>query len=172
MTATEAPHAQPTIDGNTFNFPARGYAATIPDGWHANPNSVLAGAQQVDTFFGTETIDGVQSNISVSCEENPDNVPTDPFVTQHVTLLQKLGATEVHSLGTVTVSGVTAQKISYSLARGTTKINKIDVMFTTPACAWTLAAAAAPSVADKNAPTFDAFVQSFRLLPAASTQPA
>jgi hypothetical protein len=162
--AEQTAHPQPTIDGNTFTFPARGYAAVIPDGWHANPNSLLAGAQTVDTFFAADTVDGVQSNISVTCEENPDNVQTAQFLQNRLATLGRLAAKNLQDLGTTTVAGVPAEKFTYTLERGTTTIQKVDVNFATSKCGWTLAVASAPSTDAQNRTAFDSFLQSFKLL--------
>ena len=167
--ATSVPHYEPTIDGSSFVFPDRGYASAIPDGWHANPNSLLAGPQQVDTFFSPDTVDGVQSNISVTCEENLSDVTTQAFFDQRTATLGKLGAANVQQLGGSTVSGVDAQGIAYTLTRDDIIIAKVDLMFATPRCAWTLALASAPSLAPQNATVFEQFVQSFKLLAAAAT---
>jgi hypothetical protein len=168
-TPTSVPHVDPTIDGSTFFFPGRGYAAVIPDGWHANPNSLLAGPQLVDTFFSPDTVDGVQSNISVTCELNPSNVTTQEFYDTRVATLGKLGAGDVKVLGGSTVAGVAAQGIAYALTRDKITIAKVDLMFATPRCAWTVALASAPSAAGTNTALFDQFLQSFKLLADAAT---
>jgi hypothetical protein len=160
------PHPQPTIDGSTFNFPARGYAVTIPPGWHANPNSLLAGPQQVDTFFSDDTVEGVQSNIAITCEANPANVSTQQFFQNKLTTLGTLGARDVQQLGSTTVGGVEAQEVAYNLARGDVKIAKVDVMLVTPACAWTIASASAPSLVNQNGTIFQEFLKSFKLVSA------
>ena len=162
-TPTEKPHVQPTIEGGTFNFPARGYGVLIPNGWHANPNSLLAGTQAVDTFFSADTTDGVQSNISVTCEDNPSNVGTDQFVQTRMNTLGTLGAQDVKTLGPANVGGVQGQKISYTLVRDKVTIQKTDIMFATKRCAWVLALSSAPSAQAQNGTVFDNFVQSFRL---------
>jgi hypothetical protein len=169
-TSTVVVHAQPTIDGSSFLFPDRGYAAVIPDGWHANPNSLLAGPQEVDTFFSAETISGVQANISVTCEANSANVDTNQFVQNRVTTLTKLGATDMTALGTASVAGVDAATVSYTLTREDTQIAKSDVMFATAKCAWTLALASAPSALDQNEAVFAEFLKSFKLLPDVTPQ--
>jgi hypothetical protein len=161
---TERPHVQPTIDGSVFNFPARGYSATIPAGWHANPNSLLAGSQVVDTFFASDTTDGVQSNISITCEDNPANVGTDQFVQHRLNTLNSLGAKDVKEEGATTVSGVSAQKVSYTLVRDNNTIAKTDIMFATRKCGWVIASANAPSVAQQSGAVFDTFLKSFKLI--------
>ena len=173
---TQAPQLQPTVVGSSFNFPGHGYFVTIPDGYHANPNSLLAGPQTVDTFFAADTVDGIQPNVSVTCELNPTHIATQQFVTQRMATLNALGAAQVTNLGTITVSGVQAQKIGYNLVRGDLSISKIDVMFATRRCGWTLAAGSAASTLSQTTSTFDKFLASFRLTddatPAAGSTPS
>ena len=159
-----SPNPQPTIDGSRFTFPARGYASVIPDGWHANPNSLLAGAQTVDTFFSVDTVDGVQANISVTCEKNDANVPTEQFVTTRLATLAALSAIDVKMLGAVTVAGVQGQKVSYTLVRDAKTLRKTDVMFATARCGWTLALATAPAAETQHQDLFERFLQSFSLI--------
>ena len=159
-----APLAQPTINGSSFVFPDRGYAATIPDGWHANPNSLLAGPQQIDAFFSDDTVDGVQSNISVTCEANTTKLTTDEYVQARLKTVQALGAADLKTLPAQTVAGTTAQVVSYSLKRQNTTIDKVDVMFVSPKCAWTVASASAPSAATQVSAKLTTFLQSFKLV--------
>jgi len=168
-TATARPHVQPTIDGSAFNFPDRGYAAVIPDGWHANPNSLLAGPQAVDTFFSPDTVEGVQSNISITCEDNPDGTGSDQFVENKLKTIAALGGKDVSAARPVTVGGQQAQELSYTLDRGGTAIVKTDVLFATARCGWTIALASAPSVQPQNAAIFDRFLQTFKLVDGAAT---
>jgi len=161
---TQRPKVEPTIDGSVFNFPGRGYSATIPIGWHANPNSLLAGPQAVDTFFAADTTDGVQSNIGVTCEDNPANISTETFVQTRLNTLKTLGAQDVKQEPATTVSGVSAQRVSYTLVRDKSTIAKTDVMFATRKCGWVLAVASAPSLQQQNVGIFDTFLKSFKLI--------
>jgi hypothetical protein len=168
---TSTPIAQATIEGDSFIFPARGYAATIPDGWHANPNSLLAGPQTLDTFFSNDTVEGVQSNISVTCEDNQTHIGTDAFVQKRTVTLTSLGATDIQPLAPPTIAGVPAVEVTYTLQRNTLTIRKIDAMFAAQMCLWTLASASAPSVASDTADRFAQFIKSFQLLGGAAATP-
>ncbi|TAK72824.1 MAG: hypothetical protein EPO22_00255, partial [Dehalococcoidia bacterium] len=144
-TATTVPEARPTITGNQLNYPAHGFAAAIPDGWHANPGGIVAGLTKIDTFFSAATVDGVQANISVTCEGDPAGVTTEDFVTNRLATITKRSATDLMRLDPMTVAGQQAQVASYTITRDQLVVRQYDVMFVTPKCAWTIELATAPS---------------------------
>ncbi len=164
LTLTPAPQPEPTIAGSRYYFPARGYEALIPDGWHSDANTVVAGPLKVDTFFSPGEVDGVQANVSVSCEENPSGASTEQYVENRLETLHQLAATDVKELGSISVSGVEGQMVSYTLVRGQTTIRKTDVMVVASRCAWLLALATAPSEENQVRDVFDRFLASFRLI--------
>ena len=177
-TSTPAPQPEPTIVGSQYFFPARGYEALIPDGWNSDANIVVAGPLKIDGFFSPDEVDGVQANISVSCEENPSGASTEQYVENRLGTLQELASTDLKTLGSVSVGGVQGQTVSYTLTRGPTTIRKIDVMVVTSTCAWTVALAAAPSEETQNREVLDRFLESFHLIdgslpePTATSMPA
>jgi len=164
LTSTPAPQAEPTIEENRYFFPARGYEALIPEGWQSDANSLVAGSLKVDSFYASGEVDGVQGNISVTCEENPSGVSTEQYVQNRLATLRQLAVADLKTLGTVTVGGAQGQMVSYTLTRGDTIVRKIDVMVTASKCAWTLALATAPSEESYNRDVFDRFLESFRLI--------
>ncbi len=171
-TPTVLPEPRPTITGSELNYPAHGYAAVIPDGWHANPGGIVAGVTKIDTFFSPAAVDGVQANISVTCEGDPAGISTDDFVTNRLATIAKRSATDLKRLDPVTIAGQQAQVASYTITRDQLVVRQLDVMFVTPSCAWTIALASAPSAENDSKAIFDRFLQSFRLLSGgASTTP-
>ncbi|HXF52252.1 MAG TPA: hypothetical protein VNM43_11280 [Dehalococcoidia bacterium] len=167
---TETPEAatprvlpEPTITGNRYTFPGRGYAVDIPEGWTTDPNSVAAGSLVVDSFFSSEEVDGVQTNITVSCEENP-TVSTSEYVEQRLETIRQLDARDLERSGTLEVAGVPAEMVQYSLVREDVTVGKVDVMFVSGPCAWTISLTAAPSALDAAKATLNAFLSSFTIL--------
>lgn len=171
-TPTFVPEPRPTITGNQLYYPAHGFEAVIPDGWHANPGGIVAGTTKIDTFFSPAPVDDVQANISVTCEGDPAGISTDDFVTNRLATIAKRSATELKRLDPMTVGGQQAQVASYTITRDQLVVRQYDVMFVTPSCAWTIALATAPSAENDNKPIFDRFLQAFKLLSGgASTTP-
>ncbi len=168
-TATPAPEPRPTIVGNQLNYPAHGFAAVIPDGWHANPGGIVAGSTKIDTFFSAAAVDGVQANVSVTCEGDPAGVSTDDFVTNRLATITKRSGTDLKKLDPVTVDGQQAQLASYAITRDQLTVRQYDAMFVTPSCAWTIALATAPSGENENKAIFFKFLESFRLLNSGAT---
>jgi hypothetical protein len=174
--ATGSPAAaaepKPTVVGSSIHYPAHGYDAVMPEGWHSNAGGIVAGLTKIDTFFSAAPVDGVQANLSVTCEGDPGAVSTDEFATNRVATITKRGATDLKSLDPVTVAGQQAQVVSYTITRDQLVVRQYDAMFVTPACAWTIGLATAPSAEAANKPLFDQFLQSFKLLNrGASTTP-
>jgi hypothetical protein len=169
-TATIVPEPRPTITGNQLYYPAHGFAAVVPDGWHANAGSIVAGLTKIDTFFSAATVDGVQSNISVTCEGDPAGITTADFVTNRLATITKRSATDLKRLDPLTVAGQQAQGASYTITRDQIVVRQFDVMFVTPSCAWTIELATAPSAENENRTIFDRFVQSFQLVSGGGSQ--
>ncbi len=144
-------------------FPARGYSATIPDGWTADPNSVASGPLKVDAFFSSEEVDGVQTNIAVACEDNPENVGLAQYVEIKLETLRQLDARDLQRLGALEVSGVPAEMVQYHYERDDLTIGKIDVLFVGGPCAWTVSLTAAPGVLEAGKTVLDQFLRSFQL---------
>lgn len=167
---TETPEAtprvfpEPTITGNRYTFPGRGYAVDIPEGWTTDPNSVAAGSLVVDSFFSSEQVDGVQTNITVSCEENP-TVSTSEYVEQRLETIRQLDARDLQRSGALEVAGVPAEMVQYSLVREDVTVGKVDVMFVSGPCAWTISLTAAPSALEAAKTVLGQFLQSFEILP-------
>ncbi|HWQ28258.1 MAG TPA: hypothetical protein VNN12_04465 [Dehalococcoidia bacterium] len=158
------PLPQPTIEGNRYIFPGRGYSATIPEGWTADPNSVASGPMKVDAFFAGEEVEGVQTNITVTCEENPDNVGLSDYLELKLETLRQLDARDLQRLGALQVAGVPAEMVQYSFVREDVTASKVDVMFVGGPCAWTVSLTAAPSAIEAAKTTLNAFLGSFQLL--------
>lgn len=158
------PLPEPTIEGNRYIFPGRGYSATIPEGWTADPNSVASGPMKVDAFFAGEEVEGVQTNIAVACEENPDSVSLSDYVELKLETLKQLDARDLQRLGALQVAGVPAEMVQYSFVREDVTVSKVDVMFVGGPCAWTVSLTAAPSAIEAAKTTLNAFLGSFELL--------
>jgi hypothetical protein len=163
-TPAAAAEPKPTMTGNSIHYPAHGYDAVMPDGWHSDAGGIVAGLTKIDTFFSPAPVDDVQANISVTCEGEPGAVSTAEFATTRTATITKRGATDLKTLDPVTVAGQQAQAISYTITRDQLVVRQYDAMFVTPACAWTIGLATAPSAEAVNKPLYDQFLQSFKLL--------
>jgi hypothetical protein len=158
------PLPEPTIQGNQYTFPDRGYSVTIPDGWTPDANSVVSGPLKVDSFFSGEEVDGVQTNIAVSCEDNPENVSLSQYIDVKLETLRQLDARDLERLGSLEVGGAPAEMVRYRFVRDELTISKVDVMFLGGKCAWTVSLTAAPSAIEKGRATLNEFLSSFQLL--------
>lgn len=158
------PPPEPTITGNAFVFPARGYAVKIPEGWTADANSITVGPLKVDSFFSSEKVDGVQTNIAVSCETPSTPITTAEYVESRLETARQLDARDLRRLGALDVGGQQAQMIEYTFVRDQVTVNQVDVVFVGGPCAWTVSLTAAPSVVEAGKSTLDEFLRSFELL--------
>lgn len=158
------PPPEPTITGNTFVFPGRGYAVKIPEGWTADANSVTVGPLKVDSFLSSEEIDGVQTNITVSCQELSTAVTTAEYVESRLETARQLDARDLRRLGSLDVGGYQAEMVEYAFVRDQVTIQRVDVMFVGGPCAWTVSLSAAPSAVDAARTVLDQFLQSFEVL--------
>lgn len=168
-TSTPSPEArqplpEPTITGNEFVFPGRGYAARIPDGWTADANSVTVGPLKVDSFFSPEQVDGVQTNIAVSCEKPSAPITTAEYVENRLETARQLDARDLQRLGSLDVAGQQAEMVEYTFVRDQVTVRRIDVLFVGGPCAWTVSLTVAPAVAEARRSALDEFLRSFELL--------
>ena len=137
----------------------------IPDGWQSDANSLVAGPMKVDSFYAADTVDGVQSNISVTCELNPTGVSGADFLKNRLETVSKLSPMDLTDPSPITVGGVQAgTRYSYTLTRSDIVLRKTDVMFVAGACAWTVSAVTAPSQETQTSGIFNAFLGSFQLI--------
>lgn len=162
---TQTPLPEPTITGTSFIFPGRGYRVEFPDGWTPDANSVHAGPLIVDVFFGPEELDGVQSNISVTCEHQTEpKTTTDQFVQNRQRALHAAKAIDLTEDGAMTVAGQDWSVLSYGLEREDVRLHKTEVLLAGDECAWTLAFTAAESAFEQERPKFQAFLDSFEFI--------
>jgi hypothetical protein len=159
------PATTPVISGDLFEYPERGYSVQIPQGWTAEPNFVASPSVQIDVFFGP--LEGsVQPNISVACQPLPQGTTAEKYFQDKMDLIRALAGTEVEAQP-VQVSGVDARRATYtSPGQAQAGLDKVEVYFINAHCGWSIALVVPQGQAATYDPVLDAFIGSFKLLPA------
>jgi hypothetical protein len=161
---TRVPLSQPTIDGGSVNFPAKGYRLEIPPGWEYEANAVRSDEITPDFLIFPEEIDGVQANVTVTCEilrGDAKAITLDEFVENKASRAQELNATDIVAEAGPDIEGVATKLLTYNRVVGTTAIVRRDLLFVNDDCAWQLAYTAAPSSVERFQPDVNALISSF-----------
>jgi hypothetical protein len=157
----------PTITGNLFEFPERGYSVEFPEGWTPEPNFLPGPDFSVDAFFSPDEVRGIQPNISVTCETVPEGTTLQQYfdgkndVTRQVTHLEP----DVRSRE---VGGLAAMVSHYARADSNPPLEKSEAVFISDRCGWSIAMTVPLGGDTEYADVFEAFLDSFTLLPSGS----
>ena len=157
----------PTVTGDVINYPAKGYRARIPSGWNFQPNAVRAEEFAPDYLIRPETVDGVQANIIITCEQlvgEARQLTLDQFVENKTTRAIRLGATDDAERPATTVGGAPVRVLQYSRVLNNTPIVRRDMLFLHDDCAWQFAYTVSPGLADSLQSDVDAFASSFEFI--------
>ena len=164
---TAAPTAVATavIEDHTIRSPL-GYRATFPDGWQAIPNFASAPGASQDAFFSPVEAGEEQAkpNIAVTCRPGLRGQDVASFADDSIKALEQLGRQMDTAAETISVAGVDAVRVEYSLTFQTTALEKIDVLLVAGPCAWTLSLTAPKGERETYRPAFDDFVNSFQVM--------
>lgn len=168
-TRSVTPFPQPMVAGNRIESPAKGYAANLPEGWNVRPNHIQTFDASVDAFFEPlKPGAGFQPNIAVTClVVRPDSA--EEWQTSIKTNTARQGLNENIQESTRQVAGMQATVLSYinvsQAATAALRLDKQDFLFRGPICDYTITTTALEGQRAEYQPQFDAFVDSFQLVP-------
>jgi hypothetical protein len=154
----------PTITGNLFEYPERGYSVEFPDGWTPQPNFLPAADFSVDAFFAPDEVNGIQPNISVTCEAPPEGMSLQDYFNKKVDVIRQVVKVEP-DVRSRQVSGQEAMISDYSREKDEPKLEKMEAVFITDKCAWSIAMTVPSGGGTTYQDMFNAFLDSFTLLP-------
>jgi hypothetical protein len=162
------PFPTPLLNGNQINS-KKGYTATLPEGWKVRANLVQTADASVDAFFEPlQEGARVQANISVNCVviKAPDPAKrTEALKTN--TARQGLNKDIQESQRKI--SGVDASVLTYRFVSQqdsqSPQLDKQDIIFSNNKCDWMITTTTLAGDRAKYQATFDAFLDSFKLVP-------
>jgi len=169
-TSAEVPTAVPTprLNGNEIMSDAKGYSATLPDGWVPKFNLIATTNGSADVYFEPQRPGAaVQANIAVTCIVG-DTQPIDERAVGEQTAVARLGLNENISVDTVRIADKDATAIHYVNTSqqnpNQPHLDKVDILFDGKSCAYKVTTTTEEGERAQYQPIFDAFIQSFRLL--------
>jgi hypothetical protein len=167
------PFPTPAVQGSTYTFAVKGYAIDAPAGWTAQPNHLFdpAGSRfPADVFFApdSETVNGIQPNISVAClKPQTSQGTTDAFRDYWEQYLGQIVHSQVPPQAT-TVGGQPAYRFDYTQplpeqtgANEAKAVHKVDVLLVQGGCRW-MVTLTAPSGDTSATGAFDTSVSSMK----------
>ncbi len=169
------PFPTPEVAGQTYRFPAKGYAVNAPDGWNARPNhffDALNGRFPTDAFFFPQATNGVQPNITVEClKPRDDQATTDQFRDGWGAFIAQLTGSQPTPRA-MTLAGQPAYAFDYTQkltdqtgSQAATSVDKTDVVAVQGGCRWQVSYTTPQGSANQYRPVFDRFLASFKFLP-------
>lgn len=169
VTGAVTPFPTPQLTGNTIVSPSKGYSATFPQGWNFHANLVQTADASVDAIF-QPLVPGakVQPNIAANCIVVRGNVSEQERIDFQKTNTIQQGLNKDIQVSQTTIAGRNATVLSYrfeSQTAGTPQLDKSDILFDTPKCAWVITTTAPAGERDKSKADFDIFLNSFKILP-------
>jgi hypothetical protein len=153
-----------TIEGTRFSDPF-GYVAEFPAGWRADDNAIDFGDLVTDAFFSPETVDGVQTSLSVTCDRlHGESVSLEQFGAENQNTALELAAIDYRQQESdVRISDLATRHVTYRLERNDITLKKSEYLFVDEQCAWSITLTM-PGSADASAEALlDAFISSFEL---------
>lgn len=168
-TATSGSLPVATIEGTRFSDPI-GYVAEFPAGWRADDNAIDFGDLVTDAFFSPDTVDGVQTSLSVTCDRlNGATVSLEQFGAENQNTALELAAIDYQQRETdVRISDRPTRYVRYSLERSDITIKKSEYLFVDDQCAWSITLTTAGSVDESAEALLNAFIADFQLTRASS----
>jgi hypothetical protein len=157
------PASTPIITDGKFEFPARGYAVTMPSGWSAHPNLSPGAGLSADGFLAPTEVEGVQPNISVSCESAVAGMSLEDYSKAKLGLVESVSGARPDARSTK-VAGQDALEADYSVEDKPPAVDKTIVFFVTDRCGWTITLTVPLGQRAAYRSTLDDFLASFRLL--------
>src|SRR4051812_1076674 len=165
--ANVTPFATPQFSGDSY-VSAKGYSATIPNGWRFRANHIQTVDASTDAIFEPLAPGAnVQANISINCIVLKAASQTE-FLDNVKTVTAREGVNKNIQVSQTKLSGVDATVLTYdfrSPSQGIPPLDKADYLFSNNKCDWTITTTTAAGDRPKYQPQFDAFLASFKLLP-------
>jgi hypothetical protein len=152
-----------TVIDNLFEPADGGYSVQLPEGWTPEPNFLPSSGHVVDAFFAPGLVQGVQPNISVTCEELPEGAALRDYFNEKMDVEKRVAQVEPE-ISSREVSG--REALVFRFARENTKppLEKTEVIFITGSCGWSISLTVPYSEAASYHDLFDKFLASFTAL--------
>lgn len=162
------PFPTPQVIGSTITSPTKGYSASFPDGWKFHANLVQTADASIDAIFEPLAPGAnVQASISANCIVERGGQSEDERVAFQKTNTLRQGLNKDITVSQMKFAGMDATVLSYrfvSQTAGTPELDKQDILFASPKCAWIVTTTAPAGQRDKYQANFAIFLNSFKLL--------
>lgn len=162
------PFPTPQVTGNAIVSPTKGYSASFPDGWKFHANLVQTADASVDAIFEPLTPGAnVQANISANCIVERAGQSEEERVSFQKTNTLRQGLNKDIQVSQMKFAGMDATVLSYrfvSQTAGTPELDKQDILFASPKCAWIVTTTAPAGQRPKYQADFDIFLNTFKLI--------
>jgi hypothetical protein len=146
--------------------PAVGYGVHIPEGWSASPNFLPGPGFSVDAFFAPDLVEGVQPNISVTCDQIPEGTTLTLEEYSDAKLQAARSVEQVEpDVSSGEVGGQEAVVARYRREKLEPAVEKTEFFFVTEKCGWIITLTVPLGRGSDYQNLFDEFLGSFRLLP-------
>jgi hypothetical protein len=143
------------------------YEVEFPQGWTVDADLASVENQFVDAFFSGDIEAGVQTNISVTCEEADTEVDLDAYVADKLFAVESLeGRSDIHTGEGPSVSGQPSSTIEYGITltgEQPKDVHRVDVVFVGGGCGWVVSLVSTPAAAAGARAFLDGFLASFEL---------
>lgn len=160
-TPTAATVAAGMREFQSLNFP---YVMAYPGGWLAKQGGT--GQQPIDTFVGQPAPD-ISAVVMVTVDVIDSGTTLDEVSAATTRDLRSQGINDVQVAEQRQVAGLPAYVLAYGVKTDAGRAAARNAVFVTPGSAWHVVLLATPGTTPGLVKTFDAMLDSFRLLPAA-----
>lgn len=163
-----SPFPTPVINGGSVDSSAsKGYTATFPEGWTFYPNRIQTRDASADIAFEPLTAGATaQASIVVNCitQRQQDQAAHSSF---EATKVARIGTNTQIQTGERQISGLNTTVITYHFESqneaNIPPLEKQDILFSNGKCDWIITTTTPEGRRAEFEPTFNAFLESFRL---------
>lgn len=161
----------PTVEGNRYTFPDKGYSVEKPAGWGARPNNLFVVSSELfpsDSFIApdSEVVDNIRPSVSISCLIPGENERTSAdAATAWGAFVNQLARQEVPSTRTA-VSGVDAFAFNYAQQQHASApifADRTDVVFVSGGCRWLITLLTPEGRRESYIERFEKLLESFKV---------
>jgi hypothetical protein len=156
----------PTVEGRTVTNVAKGYRAVYPEGWEPRYDLAVSASQKLDAYFGPPRADQTQfrASISIACEQISTNEDSRAYYERKRAVTESTAQGAIIGPEQLSLGGVVAFRIEYSLDAGDQAVRKIDVFAATGTCGYTISLASSPEELAQHLTAWQEFLSSLSFL--------
>ena len=163
-TISAIPIGVPTVTGNLFDYPARGYGVEMPEGWTADADFLSGAGFATDAFFSPEAEEaGVKANISVTVQRGEPDVDAEAYLELKTELIRRMALDEPR-LNQRDVGGFQATVAEYEPKTEGVRVEKTDVFFFRDPYVWTITLTVPAGQRAQYQDIFDRFLASYHVV--------